>query len=250
MGHLGVICPNASGHLNPMLALADAIRRRGHRVTFFLLGDTPGTVAAERFEVVPLGGSLFPPDEYRAGLQRLGTLEGRAALKHTFAMAARAAEAILEVGPASARNAGITALHVDQASFPGGTVADQLGLPSATVCNAPMLNPDPGRPTVSHPLASARRRVGAAPQPDRMGRTGCMPRSSSGSSSGDANSACPYPGGSRTRGRAGCRSASSRRRSSSPDRSCRTRFVSSDHSGSRQAIPRSRSPGNGSTAAG
>lgn len=146
MAHIGVICPNAPGHLNPMVALADAIRRRGHRVTFFLLGDTPGSVAVAGFEVVPLGGSIFPPDEYRTGIQRLGVLGGRAALKHTFAMGARSAEAILKVGPAVTREAGITALLVDQVSFPGGTVADQLGLPFATVCNALLLNPDPAIP--------------------------------------------------------------------------------------------------------
>ena len=146
MGHVGVICPNAQGHLNPMTALADAIRSRGHRVTFFLLGDPPASVTAAGFEVVGLGGSVFPPDEYQAGILRLGTLQGRAALRHTFAIGARAAEAILEVGPNAVREAGVTALLVDQASSPGGTVADQLGLPFATVCNALLLNPDPAVP--------------------------------------------------------------------------------------------------------
>lgn len=146
MGHVGIICPNAPGHLNPMAALADAIRRRGHRVTFLLLGDAPGSVAAAGFEVVPLGGSSFPPDEYSAGMQRLGNLAGRAALKHTLALGIRAAAAILEVGPAAAGGAGITALLVDQATLPGGTVADQLGLPFATVCNSLMLYPDPAVP--------------------------------------------------------------------------------------------------------
>lgn len=146
MGHVGVICPNASGHLNPMAALADAIRSRGHRVTFFLLGDPPASVTAAGFEVVQVGGSVFPPDEYRAGIQRLGTLAGRAALKHTFALGARSAEAILEAGPSVVRDAGVTALLVDQASSPGGTVADQLGLPFATVCNALLLHPDPAVP--------------------------------------------------------------------------------------------------------
>jgi zeaxanthin glucosyltransferase len=146
MGHVGLICPNVPGHLNPMLALADAIRRRGHRATFFLLGDVPELVAAAGIEVVPLGGSIFPPDEYRTAMQRLGTLEGRAALSHTLAMAARSAEAILGAGPAAARAIGITALLVDQASFPGGTVADELGVPFATVCNALLSNPDPAVP--------------------------------------------------------------------------------------------------------
>jgi MGT family glycosyltransferase len=142
MGHVGVICPNAPGHLNPMVALADATRARGHRVSFFLLGDPPASVAAAGFESIPLGGSVFPPNQYRAWLQQLGSLQGRAALKHTFAMGARAAEAILEVGPTTARAAGVTALLVDQASFPGGTVAEQLNIPFATVCNALLLHPD------------------------------------------------------------------------------------------------------------
>jgi zeaxanthin glucosyltransferase len=146
MGHVGVICPNTPGHVNPMLALADAIRARGHRVTFFLLGDPPPSIAASGFEIVPLGGAVFPPDQYRAWLQQLGSLQGRAALKHTFAMGARAAEAILGVGPTAARAVGVTALVVDQASFPGGTVADQLGIPFATVCNALLLHPDPIAP--------------------------------------------------------------------------------------------------------
>jgi len=146
MGRVGIICPNAPGHLNPMVALADATRARGHRVTFFLLGDPPASVAAAGFEIVPLGGSVFPPDQYRAGIQQLGLLQGRAALKHTFSIGARSADAILEVGPTAVRATGATALLVDQASSPGGTVADQLGLPFATVCNALLLHPDPAVP--------------------------------------------------------------------------------------------------------
>jgi zeaxanthin glucosyltransferase len=146
MGHIGVLCPNAPGHLNPMVALADAVRKRGHRVTFFILGEPPASVAAVGFEIVPLGGAIFPSDRYQAELQQLGSLEGRAALKHTFSMGARAAEAILEVGPTAARAVGVNALLVDQASFPGGTVADELGIPFATVCNALLLHSDPAAP--------------------------------------------------------------------------------------------------------
>jgi zeaxanthin glucosyltransferase len=146
MGHVGVICPNASGHLNPMVALADATRARGHRVTFFLLGDPPVSVAAAGFDVVPLGGSIFSADEYRAEFERLGTLQGRAALKHTLSIGTRSVEAALENGPTAVRAAGVTALLVDQAASSGGTVADQLGLPFATVCNALLLHPDPVAP--------------------------------------------------------------------------------------------------------
>lgn len=146
MSHIGILCPNVPGHLNPMVALADALRSRGHRLSFFLLGDPPGSVGASGFDVVALGSSVFPPDEYRREMQRLGTLQGREALRHTFAMLARSAKAILEVGPSAVRAAGVNALLVDQASSPGGTVADELGLPFATVCNALLLNPDPAVP--------------------------------------------------------------------------------------------------------
>lgn len=129
-----------------MVALADAIRTRDHRVTFFLLGAPPASVTAAGFEIVALGGDLFPVDQYQAEFQKLAVLQDRAALKQTLAIGARAAEAVLEVGPAVVHASGVTALVVDQASFPGGTVADQLGLPFATVCNALLLNPDPAVP--------------------------------------------------------------------------------------------------------
>ena len=66
MGHIGVLCPNTPGHLNPMLALAEATRARGHQVTFFVLGAPPSSIAAAGFEIVPLGGSVFPADQYQA----------------------------------------------------------------------------------------------------------------------------------------------------------------------------------------
>lgn len=146
MSHIGVICPNTPGHVNAMLALAEATRARGHRVTFFLLGESPTSIEAAGFETVPLGGTVFPTDEYQTEFQKLGLLQDRAALKHTLAIGARAVDAVLEVGPTVVRATGVTALVVDQASFPGGTVADQLGLPFATVCNALLLNPDPAVP--------------------------------------------------------------------------------------------------------
>lgn len=160
--HVGIVCPNAPGHVNPMIALADAVRTRGHRVTFFLLGEPPASVTTAGFEVVPLGGSVFPADEYRAGFVRLGSLQGRAALEHTIALFCRSAEATLTVGPDVVRGAGVTHLLVDQASSTAGTVADRLGLPFATICNALILHHEPDVPpyfTPWHPGNSAWKRL-------------------------------------------------------------------------------------------
>ena len=146
MGHVGIICPNTPGHVNPMIALADATCARGHCVTFFLLGEPPASVTAAEFETVSLGGDVFPTAQYRDEMQKLGLLQGRVALKHTLAIGARAADAVLQVGPTVVRAAGVHGLVVDQASFPGGTVADQVGIPFVTVCNALLLNPEPAVP--------------------------------------------------------------------------------------------------------
>ena len=133
--------------------------------------DPPTSVSAAGFEVVQLGGSVFPLEEYRAAFQKLGVLNGRAALKHTLALGARATETILQVGPALVRSSGVTALLIDQTSFAGGTVVDQLQLPFATVCNAVLLNPDPapepnclgsaGPPLCADPDSNLRRATSA-----------------------------------------------------------------------------------------
>ena len=147
MAHVGLVCPNTPGHLNPMVALADAMRTLGHRVTFFLIADRPpAAVATAGFEVVLLGGAVYPAGEYHAEIRRLGTLEGRAAMKQTIAIGTRSTDAILTNGPALVRAAGVAALIVDQVSSSGGTVADELGMPFATVCNALLLNEEPGIP--------------------------------------------------------------------------------------------------------
>ena len=155
MEHVGFVCPASPGHLNPMIALADAVRRRGHRVTFLLPGDAPASVTAQGFEVVGLGATVYPADEYRAGFETLGKLEGHAALAHTIELLGRIAEAVLVDGPAAARDAGITSLLVDQASSSAGTVADQLGLPFATVCNALIFHQEPGVPPYFTPRLPA-----------------------------------------------------------------------------------------------
>jgi zeaxanthin glucosyltransferase len=146
MQHYGIICPNAPGHLNPVSGLAAELRSRGHHVSFFLLGDPPQSILAQDFNVLPIGGDLIPADEYRAAMTKLGTLSGKAALQHTISLAVRGNRAILAAAPDVIRQAGITALIVDQCSFAGGTVAEQLQLPFATVCNALLLHDEPSVP--------------------------------------------------------------------------------------------------------
>lgn len=143
MSHIGIICPNTNGHINAMLGIAYALRELGHSITFFLLGPPPTSVTSAGIAVIPLGEEIFPIAEYQDVLQKLGSLSGRAALEHTISFFARAAEAILATGATQVSKANVDAMLIDQASFVGGTVADELGIPFATICNAVIFHPDP-----------------------------------------------------------------------------------------------------------
>lgn len=48
MTHFGILCPAASGHLNPMTALVYELQQRGHHVTVIgVLDAKPKVLAAD-----------------------------------------------------------------------------------------------------------------------------------------------------------------------------------------------------------
>ena len=54
--HYGIICPPVRGHVNPFLALARELQRRGHRVTVFHMPDLEASVRQEEVDFVSIGG--------------------------------------------------------------------------------------------------------------------------------------------------------------------------------------------------
>jgi UDP:flavonoid glycosyltransferase YjiC (YdhE family) len=55
MTHIGLICPTASGHLNPMTTLGYELKQRGHRVTLIGTLDAQPKVVAAGLEFQPIG---------------------------------------------------------------------------------------------------------------------------------------------------------------------------------------------------
>ena len=51
MTHIGLLCPTASGHLNPMTTLGHELNQRGHRVT--LVGTLDAQLKVLRVECSP-----------------------------------------------------------------------------------------------------------------------------------------------------------------------------------------------------
>ncbi|MCY7273949.1 MAG: glycosyltransferase [Phormidesmis sp. CAN_BIN44] len=146
MAHFGILCPAASGHLNPMTALGYELRQRGHRVTVVGFADAKPKVLAAGLEFWAIGEQTFPSGAIPNSLATLGQLEGLAAFRYTVKVFQQFTLTLLQEAPAALRSAGVEALLIDQTSFGGSTVAQFLDLPFISVCCALMLNQEASVP--------------------------------------------------------------------------------------------------------
>lgn len=80
MTHLGIICPAATGHLNPMTALGYELQKRGHRVTVLGIPDAEAKALTAGLEFQAIGQSDFPLGASKALFTELGNLKGLKAL--------------------------------------------------------------------------------------------------------------------------------------------------------------------------
>jgi zeaxanthin glucosyltransferase len=146
MVHFGILCPAASGHLNPMTALGYELRQRGHQVTVVGILDAKSKVLAAGLGFWAIGEVAFPLGAIPTALAELGQLEGLTAFQYTVKFFKQLTLTLLQEAPAALQSAGVEALLIDQTSFGGSTVAQFLDLPFINVCCALMLNQDPNVP--------------------------------------------------------------------------------------------------------
>ena len=140
MVHFAIVCPDATGHLNPMSALGHELQRRGHRITVFARLDSQSRASSEGFGFHPIGASEFPLGSSTQILRRIGELGGLAGLRYNLQMVKLDVETRLREAPAAMQEAKIDALLVDQFSLGGGTIAERLTLPQIDICNGLPLN--------------------------------------------------------------------------------------------------------------
>jgi zeaxanthin glucosyltransferase len=146
MPHIGLLCPAASGHLNPMTTLGHELKQRGHRVTLVGTLDAQPKVLAAGLEFRAIGEVAFPAGSTADSFAKLGQLSGLAAFRYTVALFKQITATLLEEAPTALESAGVETLIIDQASFGGSTVAQLLDLPFISVCCALMLNQEPNVP--------------------------------------------------------------------------------------------------------
>lgn len=142
MTHFGIICPAATGHLNPMTTLGYELKNRGHRVTLIGVPDAEAKTLAAGLEFKAIGKSEFPLGSTVEAFAQLGQLSGLAALKYTIALFAKGAQILLKEAPKVIQEIAIEVLLVDQTSSGGGTVAEYLNIPFVTISSALMINQD------------------------------------------------------------------------------------------------------------
>ena len=144
--HFGIISPPVSGHIHPFGALGRELIRRGHRVSLIQMPDLGERARTEKLGFIGIGYSDHPPGSLAESLAQLARLEGFAALRFTIQAIRKTTQMICRDAPGCIRSAGIEALLVDQTEPAGGTVAEHLGLPFITICNALVLNREPDVP--------------------------------------------------------------------------------------------------------
>jgi zeaxanthin glucosyltransferase len=149
MTHFGLICPAATGHLNPMTTLGHELKRRGHRVTLFGVLDAQPKTLAAGLEFWAIGEEEFPAGASAEHFNQLGELNGLAAFRCTITWFQKITTIILQEAPSAIKAAGVELLLIDQTSFGGGAVADFLELPFISVCCALMLNREMGVPPIN-----------------------------------------------------------------------------------------------------
>ncbi|MBV8834804.1 MAG: glycosyltransferase family 1 protein [Acidobacteriaceae bacterium] len=151
MAHFGLLCPPATSHVTGLSSVGRALISRGHRATLFNILDVEKLAKSEGLEFVPLGIEKHPLGSFRAFSEKIAQLKGIQALRFGLRPALAEIEMLLTEAPDALRAANVDVLLCDQGQPTGSTIAELLGIPFLTICNASPANREPCvPPTITH----------------------------------------------------------------------------------------------------
>jgi zeaxanthin glucosyltransferase len=149
LAHIGVLAAPAQGHMYPSSTLALELKKRGHRITFFVIPDAADFYVSHGLSVVVLGQEAYPLGYMDRMFGELAKLKGRAGLKFTIGMVERDLGIMFALLPQALQSSQVDALIVDQIVFSGSTVAEFLKIPYVHLANALLFNGENGVPPIN-----------------------------------------------------------------------------------------------------
>ncbi|NET45662.1 glycosyltransferase [Okeania sp. SIO2B3] len=146
MSNIGILCPPAIGHLNPMANLGNELQKRGNKVTLFGVPDVREKMIGSGLDFFEIGAKDFPLGSIDSISSQLGELTGFEGLKYVNEYFRKETSMLFRESPDAIAKVGANALLVDQTILAGGTIADYMNLPFINICNALPSNREPGIP--------------------------------------------------------------------------------------------------------
>ncbi len=126
--HFGVLSFTGTGHLIPLLSLAQELKHRGHRVTFFEKPKIKERVLQAGLEFFPISAGTKPKQKKPTKGQS-GPLSELSTLRFNLNRIIEDVRAFMQETPAALTSAKVNALIVNEVVLTGPTVAQILGLP-------------------------------------------------------------------------------------------------------------------------
>lgn len=151
--HFGFITVPFRSHFTALAALAQALRTRGHAVTFFHQRDAASYLTASPLTFEAVGHASHPAGTLARTVERAANPRGPLGFNAVIRDMARTTDMLCRELPAALTDRRVDALIVDQMEAAGGLVAQALGLPFISVACALPINRQPNLPLPVMPFA-------------------------------------------------------------------------------------------------
>jgi zeaxanthin glucosyltransferase len=144
--HFGIICPPSAGHMNPMMAIGRELQRRGHKVSYVETPDGEAKSHQLGIDYFSVGQLEFPLGSLPGFFERTLRMNLASAVGYAVKFTQRRNAMLCREVPGVIKNFKIDVLLVDQLEVAGGSIAEFMGIPFITICNALPVNYEAGVP--------------------------------------------------------------------------------------------------------
>lgn len=129
MAHVGVLCYQGAGHLNPLITLSLELVSRGHDVTFFLPAEVERRIRQQGLGFCPIDMSGIEPKSHRAASAARSTSGWREDMLAQIRRFDQKIGVYIREYLAAISAAGVDALLMGEITLAGPTVAEILQIP-------------------------------------------------------------------------------------------------------------------------